>query len=152
MDTKDGMSAPIPAWHGVIDMDDKLHLEARGLFAGYLKRLANHPVTLIIKKRTRAKSQNQLGYLWGVVYPVIAEHFGYCDYEHEAMHDEIMRVLRGLKPDPNPLQIRVSLAEMSHEEVSAYISDVRHWALTKYGVITPDADRVDVPERKRQAA
>lgn len=124
-------------------MDGKLILDARDLFTSYVKRLKNQPVQLVLKRLPRRKSRKQLGYLWGVVYPVIAEHFGYRDYEHEAMHDEIMRVLRGLRPAPNPLQIRTSLADMSHEEVSAYIEDVRHWALTNHGIVTPDAVKAE---------
>src|ERR1043166_1950892 len=105
------MAAPIPAWSGVVTPEGKLILDARSLFTAYVKTLANSSVQLVIKKAGVPKSKSQLGYLWGVVYPVIAEHFGYRSYEHEAMHDEIMRVLRGLKPEPNPLQIRVSLSD-----------------------------------------
>lgn len=135
------MARPIPVWTGVVDTDGKLRLDSRGLFLGYIKRLKNQAVQLVLKKRARPKSHSQLGFLWGVVYPVIAEDLGYADYELEALHDAIIRKLRGLKPEPNPLQIRVSLAEMSHEEVSAYIEDVRHFAVTELGIVTPDADR-----------
>lgn len=137
------MATPIPVWSGVVTAEGKLILDARDLFTAYVKRLKNQPVQLVLKRLSRRKSQKQLGYLWGVVYPVIAEHFGYRDYEHEAMHDEIMRVLRGLKSEPNPLQIRVSLADMTHEEVSAFIEDVRHWALTAHGIVTPDAVKAE---------
>jgi hypothetical protein len=146
------VSRPTPIFTGSIDGEGKLWLEAKGLFKGYLRSLKNKPVQVVVKVLQRRKSQSQLGYLWGVVYPVIAEHFGYMDYEHEAMHDEIMRVLRGLKPEPNPLKIRVSLAEMSHEDVSAYITDVRHWAAIEHGIVTPDADRVEFKERGKKRA
>jgi hypothetical protein len=136
------VSAPIPAWHGVVTPDGKLELDARGLFTAYVKRLKNSQVTLTLKKRSRAKSQNQLGYLFGVIYPVIADEIGYREYEVEEVHDAVMRTLRGLKPEPNPLGLRVSLAEMTHEEVSTYISDVRHWAVMEFGIVTPDADSV----------
>jgi hypothetical protein len=146
------VAKPVPVFVGSVDEEGTLWLDARALFRGYLRSLKNKPVQLTVKVLQRKKSQSQLGYLWGAVYPVIAEHFGYCDYELEAMHDEIMRVLRGLKPEPNPLKIRVSLAEMSHEDVSAYITDVRHWALVEHGIVTPDADRVEFKERGKKAA
>ena len=147
-----GMSRPIPAWVGTVDKDGKLRLEARALFDRYLSSLKNSAVSLVIKKRTRAKSQSQLGYLWGAVYPVIAEELGYQDYEIDALHDALMRKLCGLKPDPNPLQLRVSLSEMAHDEVSAYISDVRFFALTDLGITTPDADKVEYKPRGKRAA
>ena len=137
------MSVPVPVFHGVVTKDGKLLLDAKDLFAGYVKRLKNHAITLVLKKRTRRKSTQQLGYLFGVVYPVIADDLGYRQYEVEQVHDAIMRELRGLKPEPNPLKLRVSLAEMSHEEVSAYIEDVRYWAVTAYGIVTPDAEKAE---------
>jgi len=129
-------------WSGTVTKDGKLKLDARQLFAGYVKRLANQPVTLTIKKASRRKSHSQLGYLFGVVYPVIAEELGYRQYEVEEVHDAVAREIRGLKPEPNPLKLRWSLAEQDHEEVSRYIEDVRHWAVTSYGIVTPDAEKV----------
>lgn len=134
---------PVPIWSGAIDAGAKLHLDAVGLFKRYLGTLANQPVQVVVKKLSRRKSQGQLGYLFGLVYPVIADEMGYRDYEVEQVHDAIMRELRGLKPEPNPLKLRVSLAEMTHEEVSAYIEDVRHWAVTEYGIVTPDANAAE---------
>lgn len=146
------MSKPIPVWHAVVTPEGKLLLDARSLFASYVRTLKNQPVTLVLKKLARSKSRSQLGYLFGVIYPVAAEHFGYREYEVEQVHDAIMRELRGLQPDPNPLKLRVSLAAMSHEQVSEYIEDVRHWLLTEHGCSTPDADKVEAaPTRKRAA-
>lgn len=145
------MSKPIPKWTAVV-AKGVLTIEARALFKSYVARLKDGVYSLTLTPQARPKSHSQLGYLWGVIYPVIADHFGYQPYEHEAVHDELMRVLRGLKPAPNPLNLRVSLSEMSHEEVSAYIEDVRAWALDQ-GIVTPDAERVVVPEaRPRKAA
>ena len=137
------MAAPIPVWTGVVDTSGRLRLDAQDLFKSYVRRLANSPVTLTLKKAARPKSLNQTGYLFGVLYPVIADELGYRGYEVEQVHDACMRHLRGLKPEPNPLKLRVSLAEMSHEEVSAYIGDLRHWAVTEFGIVTPDAQKAE---------
>jgi hypothetical protein len=135
---------PVPKWTGTVDADGKLRVDARELFLKYLKTLANSSIELVIRKRGRPKSQGQLGYLFGVVYPVIADDLGYREYEVEEVHDAVVRTLRGLKPEPNPLQLRWSLREQEHEEVSRYIEDVRHWAVTEYGIVTPDANAVSV--------
>lgn len=145
------MSQPTPIFTGVVTADGTLKLDARDLFTRYVCKFKNQAVTLVIKKRARAKSQSQLGYLWGVLYPVIAEDLGYQGYEVNALHDAVMRELRELKPDPNPLKLRESLAEMSHEEVSDYISDVRFWALDKFGIVTPDSDKAEPVKTKRVA-
>lgn len=137
------MAKPVPVWVGTVDASGKLRLDARGLFDRYVQTLKNKPVRLVLKQQARPKSTNQLGYLFGVIYPVIADDMGYREYEVEQVHDAIMRELRGLKAEPNPLKLRVSLAEMSHEEVSDYISDVRHWAVTEFGIVTPDSEKAE---------
>lgn len=134
----------MPVFVGVVDSAGHLHLEARGLLDRYLRTLANKRVTLVVKPEARPKSQNQLGYLFGVLYPVIAEEIGYRAYEVEEIHDACMRKLRGLKPEPNPLQLRETLRDKEHEYVSDYIGDLRHWALMDYGIVTPDAHRAEV--------
>ena len=123
----------------MVDQDGKLRLEAASLFRAFVKTLKNRPVQLVLKKAVRPKSHSQLGYLFGVLYPIAAESFGYMDYEIDALHDACMRHLRGLKPDPNPLHLRVSLAEQDHQFTSDYISDLRFWLLTEYQIVTPDA-------------
>lgn len=137
------MAKPIPVWSGVVDATGKLHLDARGLFAAYVSRFKNQPVQLVLKKLARPKTHSQMGYLWGVLYPIIADELGYCDYEIDALHDACMRQLRGLKPDPNPLKLRESLREHDHAYTSDYISDLRHWAVSEYGIVTPDAGKVE---------
>lgn len=137
------MAAPIPIWHGAVTKDGRLKLDARDLFRGYVRRLANQPVTLTLKKASRSKSRNQLGYLFGVLYPVIAEGLGYTQYEVEEVHDACMRHLRGLKPEPNPLHLRESLRDHDHQYTSDYISDLRFWALTEMNVVTPDANKAE---------
>lgn len=137
------MTRIVPVFSGAVDTTGKLHLDERSLFMAHLGTLKNKPVQVTVKAQTRRKSHGQLGYLFGVVYPVIADELGYREYEVGQVHDAVMRHLRGLKPEPNPLKMRVSLAEMSHEDVSAYIEDVRHFVLTEHGIVTPDAGKVE---------
>ena len=135
--------APVPKWTGTVDADGKLRVDARELFLKHLQRLKNSSIELVIRKASRQKSQGQLGYLFGIVYPVIAEDLGYREYEVDEVHDAVVREIRGLKPEPNPLKLRWSLREQDHEETSRYIEDVRHWALMKYAIVTPDAGAME---------
>ncbi len=145
------MSAPIPVWHcgvkgGVMTM------ESRELFAGWVKRLKDGAYTLTLKKLSRQKSNQQLGYLFGVLYPVIAESLGYRAYEVEEVHDACMRHLRGLKPEPNPLHLRESLRDHDHAYTSEYITDLRHWALMDFQIVTPDAEKAEPTTQRRTEA
>lgn len=137
------MSKPTPVFSGVIDQEGQLRLDAIALFRSFCGRMKGRRVRLTVKPEARPKSQQQLGYLFGVVYPVIADELGYRDYEIEQVHDSFMRQLRGLRPEPNPLKLRHSLRDFSHEEVSAYIEDVRHYAVTELGIVTPDANKAE---------
>lgn len=144
------MSQPVPLWGGVVTAEGDIKVDARGLFMAYVKRLKGQAITIVVKKASRAKSRSQTGYLFGVLYPVIAEELGYREYEVAEVHDAFMRKLRGLRPDPNPMELRVSLATMSHEEVSEYIEDVRHLALNDFGIVTPDATKVEERAARRR--
>ena len=139
-----------PKWSGVVTVDGVLKLDARGLFHAHLARLKNQAVEVIVRQLRRPKSSSQLGYLWGVVYPIAAEHFGYTRMELDALHDACMRHVIGLKPDPNPLQVRASLAELSHADVSDYISDLRFWLVQEHGCVTPDATMVETRKADTQ--
>lgn len=147
------MSRPVPVFTGSVDQHGKLWLEARGLFDRYLQSaLKNKPVQVTVKALSRAKSRNQMGYLWGVVYPILAEEFGYADYDLDSLHDGCMRKLRGLKPAPNPLDLRETLRDKDHQYVSDYISDLRHWALMEHRIVTPDAEKAEPARGRRTAA
>jgi hypothetical protein len=135
---------PIPAFPGVVTPDGLLHLDSRSLFDRYVRTLKNQPVTVTVKKQGRPKSRNQLGFLYAAIYPVIADELGYMDYEIPALHDACMREVIGLRPDPNPLKLRASLAEMDHELVSNYITELRFFALDKLGIVTPDPEKENV--------
>jgi len=145
------MAKPVPVFTGSVDEEGTLWLEAKGLFKGYLRSLKNKPVQLTVKALSRPKSQSQLGYLWGVLYPVLAEEFGYADYDLDSLHDGCMRKLRGLKPEPNPLELRETLRDKDHQYVSDYISDLRHWALMDHKIVTPDAEKVEIKERGKRS-
>lgn len=134
---------PAPIWYAVVDDKGRLHAEAADLLRRYLLGFAGRAIQMVIRPRARVKSKGQLGYWHGVIIPILADHFGYRSWEHDAVHDAVMRHLRGEKPEPNPLHARVSMAEMTHAQVSELIEDARHWALTSHGVTIPDAEKVE---------
>jgi hypothetical protein len=145
------MAKPIPKWTAVV-AKGVMTIEARDLFKGYVKRLKDGVYSLTLSPQARPKSHSQLGFLFGVIYPIAAEEFGYRDYEVESVHGACMVQLRGLRPEPNPLKLREGLSDKDHAYVSAYIEDLRHWLLTDHGIVTPDAEKVVIPERGKKAA
>lgn len=44
---------------------------------GMLQQYDPCPITVVFERKKHSRSREQLGYLWGVVYPLIAEHTGH---------------------------------------------------------------------------
>ena len=148
------MSKPVPVFSGVVTTDGVVRLDARALFHRYVRTLANTPITLIVKKLTRQRTTSQNRWYWGCIVPLIAEHCGYQPYEHEALHDELVRKFLGLRPEPNPLGLRISTSdpEFTTADFAEYCDQVRIWAATDLGVVIPDPNTVEVPAAKRRVA
>ena len=116
----------------------KLHLDARRAFDTWLATLEGQRVTFSIGKERKRRSMKEAAYLFGVVYPAIAEHCGYEAYEVEEVHDAVMRELGYMRPEPNPLNLRQSIREMDRAAQSAYVDVVRRWAAKTFGLDIPD--------------
>ena len=116
----------------------RLVLDARPLFDAWLSTLEGERVTLTGAKEKRRRSLTQAAYLFGVVYPAIAEHCGYEAYEVDEVHDAVMRTLGYLRPEPNPLSLRQSLREMDSATQTDYIEQVRRWAAKSFGLDIAD--------------
>jgi hypothetical protein len=130
-----------PKWPAAVDKDGKLHLDSPNGFKAWVKTLANTPVEVIVRKVQRQRSRNQNAFWWSVVVPMFAEECGYQPHEHEAVHDELMRVLVGMKPDAHPeLKIRQSSTEMSTEDFNILIEQAQIFGATKLGIVIPDPD------------
>lgn len=137
----------IPVFRGEVtdEAEPQMLLEARGLFRAWLGKLKGKRIALTIEEHKPPKSQSQIGYWHGVLMPLLAEEFGYGRWEHDAVHDAVMRKLRG---EHGPLKARLSMAKMSKPDVSKLIDDCRAWALTDYGIVSPDPE----PDARKRAA
>ena len=132
---------PAPIFFGVVDADGRLHLEAIAAYRGWLKALTGQRVVLTVKKWVRQRSGNQNRYWHGVVVPMFAAACGYAPWEHDAVHDELMRVLWGLKPDSNPmLKIRESSTKLTTAEFNKLIELAQVFGAEKLGIVIPDPD------------
>lgn len=69
--------------HGHLE-DGKLVLDNSRWFKGTLQQFANCPVVVTVERRKNKRSKQQLGYLWGIIYPTISQHTGHTS---EDLHD-----------------------------------------------------------------
>lgn len=132
-----------PVWSAVCDGSGRLHLDAPAVFKAWCAKLANQPVQVIVRKARQNRSKNANAYWWGVVIPCIADSLGYLPYEHEAVHDAVVRHIVGLRPNSDPrLQIRQSTHDMDKEDFGVLIESTVIWAATELGIVIPDPDKL----------
>lgn len=132
-----------------------MQFDAPGVCTAYLSKLAGTTgkrIRVIFEPETSRRSLNANRYWWGVVIPHIADALGYLPYEHDAVHDAVVRQIVGLRPDSDPrLQIRQSTHDMDREDFGALIEATVIWAATDLGIVIPDPDK-QYHMKEKQAA
>ena len=107
-------------------------------------------IYIVVKKRFKKRSQgandeesNQNGYYWGVVIPILGEHFGYLPWE---MH-EVLRPMFWSEPHPEHPELRrpISSTEVNNVAWEETMQQIRDWALIEYDVKIPEPHEVDIP-------
>lgn len=125
--------------HGAIK-DGKLVLDNPRYFRMILSGYEDtDKVRITIEKQRGAKTNRQLGYLFGVVYVEIARHTGYSVDELDAIF-KAKYLKKSLKWRGGDLQVVESKANLTSDEMGAYISNVVLEA-AELGVVVPDADK-----------
>lgn len=105
---------------------------------GMLKQYADCKIRVVFEKMKREKSKEQLGYLWGVVYPEISRHTGHSPEElHEIFKSKFLRekkVWRG-----SEITTLGSISQMTTGELAEFITNVILEA-GELGIEVPPAD------------
>lgn len=127
----------IGVFHGTVTAG-RLVLDRGPEFQDSVSALEGERITVTLAKEKRRRSMTQAAYLFGVVYPAIAEHCGYEAYEVDEVHDAVMRTLGYLRPEPNPLSLRQSLRDMDSAAQTDYIEQVRRWSAKSFGLDIAD--------------
>ena|SRR5688572_2286426 len=111
----------------------------RGMLAHHEgKRLA-----ITVARETQRRSLKANAYLWGVVYPTIAE---WCGHDSEELHDVFKAMFLAprelLLPTGELMNARGSTAVLDLEQFSEYVSKVKRWA-AEQGVYVPEPDQME---------
>jgi len=104
-----------------------------------LQSLNGEQVQVTIEKRRKNRSNNENNYMWGVVIPILAEHFG---YDNEEMHEALKWLFLRKHKDGRPDTCR-STTELSTVEFEEYMSKIRMWASSEWEVNIPEPNEVD---------
>lgn len=103
--------------------EGKLVLDNPRWFRGMLALNEDCKVTVTVERQRNSKSQEQLGYLWGVVYLEISKHTGHTPEElHEIMKARHLRrkhLWRG-----SQITTVGSLGDLTTNEAAEFLSSV----------------------------
>jgi len=109
--------------------------------------LKNSPVEIVVRKRRTKRSAKANRYYWGVVIAEIASCAGYRRADSYQLHDALAFKFLPLSPCPvtgSPRRMRTP--ETDSSEFAAYVDQVIQWAAETWGVVIPEATKVEPPE------
>ena len=142
------MKQPVPIFEGDI-VSKKLKLfdhvkKAITLWVSTFKD-GTH-VDIIIRKHRKKRTLDQNAYYFGVVVPILADHFGHDngDDMHEDLKEEFNPVPSKITPGK---MIGGSTANMSTEEFfsneTSYVNRICRWAAMEHGVYIPPPKKME---------
>ncbi len=138
------MAKPTPVFYGNCDSEGRLSLDRPGDLKRHQKGYAGQRVELTLKARKSKRSIDQNSWLWGIAHPLLAEHLGYDEHEHERLHYDMLALRFGtvaVTPLLKGAAPRIVPAKTSSELNTAEFSDYMEWyvrtAASEFGCVIP---------------
>lgn len=101
----------------------KLHIPKKGWFFAMLEGFQDDEVIVTVQRKKHTRTLKQNAYLWGVVYPLLAEYTGETQDElhkiFKAKYLQQKKMWRG-----GEYAVQRSTAELTSEEMGDFISSV----------------------------
>lgn len=132
------MKQPSPIFHGVVS-NGQIVVHNQDGFAWLVKKLEGKSIEIVLRKYIQRRTSPQNRYMWGVVYPILCEHFGWdsCEEMHDAMKDKFLTDRSG------PIPKVGSTAKLNREDFGDYLDRIILWAATEHQCIIPPAREVE---------
>ena len=130
---------------GKVDSEGALKMYNRDLFTRDVAALKDCDVTIIVKRKIKARSKPQMGYYFGCVIPAIREGFREIGYLWSAakvdefvrdnfFYNEVVNEKTGTI-FKEPLSLKEVDGEVDTSRMEEILSEVRMWAATELSVI-----------------
>ena len=71
-------------------------MDRRSDYARLLQRLKGKIVDVTVRRHREKRSLAQNAWWWGVAIPLIADHLGYDQHEHDGLHYELVKIHWGV--------------------------------------------------------
>ncbi len=110
-------------------------LDAPHRYAVHKATLEGQKIEIILRKRTKQRSNPQNNAYWGIAVKILSNHTGFSEEEiHEALKQKFAS-----RVDPDTgLTIVESTAKMDTARFNKYYEDVQRWASEFLGCYIPD--------------
>ncbi|NLH78622.1 MAG: hypothetical protein GX465_16460 [Acidobacteria bacterium] len=99
----------------------------------------------IVRKITKASSDNQRAYYFKVIVGAVSEQFGYGPEERDQVHYALKDKFLGV-PQDNGLVLVPSYRDLDTAQTEEYHENIRRWMLTEHGCKIPLPNEVPEPE------
>ncbi len=122
-----------------------LKLDSSGKFKAYISRFEGKRIELTLGPIKHSKTLQQLRYVHGVVFNLIADECGYdtIDPIKNYLCDKYLekRTAVSTKRDKS-IEYTPSLADVKKDEMMIFIEKCVQWAAKELGVVVPDPSQV----------
>jgi len=125
--------------------------DEKDIFLKYVSGLKDGLYNITIKRHRKMRSNEQMGYLYGVVYRMIADESGMSVEDvHEAMKGKFLRKSVEVTNEKGKACIMETTESLSNDGevntavMAGYIESIRVWAWDFFGMTIPDPVRADV--------
>lgn len=140
--------------------DGKLELKNKDQFIRALKNIKDGPVELIVKRWRANRSTQQNAWYHACIIPIITDAINELQGEEAFSRTEIHEFLKSkfntrtvINEGGQEVRIARSTSNLTTTEFTAYVEQVRAWAIDMLDVTIPDPDTNYTPKpRKRRNA
>lgn len=117
---------------------DKLFFDNEIYFVQAVKELEGKKFELELREMKSQRSDRQNRYYWKIIIPIFGDYFGMDKEEtHEALKFEhLKQVIRDKKGVPH-ITVK-STAKLSTSEFEDYMSKLRRWGASEFGLNIPE--------------
>lgn len=131
-----------PIFYGQVEKGE-LKLISRDRFKEYLYTLNGQEVEVTVAKKGRKRSERQNKYLWGVVYKLLSDYFGYTSEEMHELMKQKFAPKKEVKIGNEMTLIPCSTTELLTTNFNEYLELIKQFG-AENNIIIPDPEKINI--------
>jgi len=130
-----------PIFYGQVEKGE-LKLIGQDRFKEYLYTLNGQEVEVTVAKKGRKRSERQNKYLWGVVYKLLSDYFGYTTDEMHELMKQKFAPKKEVKMGNEIMLIPCSTTELLTTNFNDYLELIKQFG-AENNIIIPDPEIIN---------